>query len=99
VAEAMGISSAMIRILNKESSLHDVCKIGIADNILLKPDKLIREEFEDIKQADDHGADIVQRSDWFQGTVEVVGSHHEKCDGTGYTNLSSSRGMPHSLGL
>jgi HD-GYP domain-containing protein (c-di-GMP phosphodiesterase class II) len=94
IAEAMGISSGKIRSLIKGAFLHDVGKIGITDKILLKPGKLTEAEFEEMKRHVDHGVDIVQRSDWLQDTVDVVGSHHEKYDGTGYTKRVRSREIP-----
>jgi HD-GYP domain-containing protein (c-di-GMP phosphodiesterase class II) len=91
IAEAAGASLKSIRTLIKGSFLHDVGKIGISDNILLKPGKLTEEEFSQMKKHVEYGVDIVKRSAWLEDTVEVVGSHHEKYDGSGYlTNLRSN---------
>ena len=84
VAEALGLDEQMIRILIKGAFLHDVGKIGIRDNILLKPGKLDEEEFKEMKMHVNHGLDIVFRSSWLKEAYQVVGSHHEKYEGNGY---------------
>jgi HD-GYP domain-containing protein (c-di-GMP phosphodiesterase class II) len=84
VAEACGLDERMIRTLIKGAFLHDVGKIGIRDNILLKPGKLDEEEFREMKMHVNHGLDIVFRSSWLREAYQVVGSHHEKYEGNGY---------------
>jgi HD-GYP domain-containing protein (c-di-GMP phosphodiesterase class II) len=73
-----------MRSLIKGSLLHDVGKIGVRDRVLLKPGKLDREEFEEMKLHVRHGLDIVGRSRWLADAMPVVECHHEKMDGTGY---------------
>jgi putative nucleotidyltransferase with HDIG domain len=84
IAEQMGLDSETMRTLIKGAFLHDVGKIGIRDNVLLKPGKLTDDEYKVMKRHVNHGLDIVERSDWLDDAREVVGSHHEKFDGTGY---------------
>ena len=84
IGEAMGLSPADMRVLVKGSFLHDVGKLGIPDNILLKPGKLDQQEFTVMKTHVDKGADIVERSTWLKDGIEVVGYHHEKYAGGGY---------------
>jgi len=73
------------------SQLHDVGKISIRDEILLKPGPLTEEEFEEMKKHAEYGVQIVRRisgnkmeNDFLQYAEILVGSHHEKWDGTGY---------------
>jgi HD-GYP domain-containing protein (c-di-GMP phosphodiesterase class II) len=73
-----------MRVLVKGSFLHDVGKLGIPDNILLKPGKLDTQEFRVMKTHVDKGADIVERSSWLKDGIDVVGYHHEKYAGGGY---------------
>jgi HD-GYP domain-containing protein (c-di-GMP phosphodiesterase class II) len=68
----------------KGAFVHDVGKIGIRDAVLLKPGRLTDEEFNEMKKHVQHGRDIVQRSYWLSDTLDVVGGHHEKYDGSGY---------------
>jgi HD-GYP domain-containing protein (c-di-GMP phosphodiesterase class II) len=84
LGEALGLSPAEMRILIKGSFLHDVGKLGIPDNILLKPARLDPQEFSVMKIHVEKGADIVRRSSWLQEGTQVVGYHHEKYAGGGY---------------
>jgi len=83
LAEATGLDQQSIQKLIKGAFLHDVGKIGVRDNILLKPGKLDEEEFEVMKTHVKHGLDIVSRSNWLHDAIDVVGFHHEKFDGKG----------------
>ncbi|MGD8412670.1 MAG: HD domain-containing phosphohydrolase [Candidatus Latescibacterota bacterium] len=84
IAERLGVDAERIRTLIKGAFLHDVGKIGIRDNVLLKPGPLTDDEYEVMKEHVNHGVDIVERSEWLLDATSVVGSHHEKYDGTGY---------------
>lgn len=84
LAEARGVERHVIRALIKGAFLHDVGKIGIRDSILLKPGRLDRDEFEEMKKHVPHGVDIVRRSRWLENATDVVAHHHEKYDGSGY---------------
>ena len=70
------------------SPMHDVGKIGIPDNILLKPGKLNAEEWAIMKQHTTIGGKILNGSD--SSTLKVAEiialTHHEKWDGSGYPN-------------
>ncbi len=84
LAEAIGLKKKAIKSLIKGSFLHDVGKIGIRDNILLKPGKLDQKEFSTMKNHVTHGLDIIHKSDWLRDAEDVVGGHHEKYNGQGY---------------
>jgi HD-GYP domain-containing protein (c-di-GMP phosphodiesterase class II) len=84
LAEAIGVERQQIVSLMKGAFVHDVGKIGIRDAVLLKPGRLTEEEFNEMKKHVQHGRDIVQRSYWLNDTLDVVGGHHEKYDGSGY---------------
>ncbi len=84
LAEAIGLDNGQIRNLIAGAFLHDVGKIGISDNILLKPDRLNEEEFRKMRSHVLLGVDIIRRSGWLKGAREVVEYHHEKFDGSGY---------------
>lgn len=80
----MDLKDEEMRSLIKGAFLHDVGKIGVRDSVLLKPGSLTPEEFEETKQHVQHGLDIVKRSQWLADAAPLVGSHHEKYDGSGY---------------
>jgi HD-GYP domain-containing protein (c-di-GMP phosphodiesterase class II) len=83
LAEAAGLDRQAIQKLIKGAFLHDVGKIGVRDNVLLKPGKLDDEEFEVMKTHVRHGLDIVSRSNWLHDAEDIVGCHHEKYSGKG----------------
>ncbi len=72
------------------SSLHDIGKIAIPDNIILKPAKLTKDEFELIKSHTTKGAEIIQHRvrlndrAIFDYAYDIARHHHEKYDGNGY---------------
>ena len=94
MAEAHGLSRAQLQALVKGSFLHDVGKIAISDNILLKPSRLDAAEFETMKTHVLHGADIVQRYAWLGDALDIVRHHHERIDGRGYPDGLSGDRIP-----
>ncbi|MFP3155072.1 response regulator [Lachnospiraceae bacterium ZAX-1] len=78
-------------LLLQSSQLHDVGKIAISDEILLKPGKLTKEEFDEMKKHTTFGVQIVEKimdatseSDFLKYAKIFAGTHHEKWDGSGY---------------
>jgi HD-GYP domain-containing protein (c-di-GMP phosphodiesterase class II) len=94
LAEVLGLPSAQIRHLIAGAFLHDVGKIGIRDNILLKPAKLSDEEFAVMRDHVLLGVDIISKSKWLAGAREVVEFHHEKFDGSGYMQGLKGKEIP-----
>lgn len=84
LAEALGRSETEVRGLISGAFLHDVGKIGISDNILLKPGRLTEEEFATMRTHVRLGVDIIAKSKWLLSAREVVEFHHEKYNGSGY---------------
>ena len=80
----MGLGADGMRDLIKGALLHDIGKIGISDNILLKRGRLTPEEFETIKTHVTIGRDFVKGAVWLEGGMDVILYHHEKYDGSGY---------------
>lgn len=94
LGEAVGLAAGEMRQLILGAFLHDVGKIGISDNILLKPGKLSDEEFAIMRTHVALGVDIVEQSDWLQGARAVIEGHHEKFDGSGYLRGLSGNNIP-----
>ena len=94
LAEKLGMTRQAIQSLIKGAFLHDVGKLGIRDNILLKPGRLDEIEFEEMKTHVQHGMDIVARSSWLHDAEEVVGHHHQKYDGSGYYGGKQGKDIP-----
>ncbi|MDD5175033.1 MAG: HD-GYP domain-containing protein [Sterolibacterium sp.] len=84
LAEAAQADADTIRNLIAGAFLHDVGKIGISDNILLKPAKLSEQEFAVMKTHVTLGVDILVKSNWLKTARDVVEFHHEKFNGSGY---------------
>jgi len=84
LAEQLGIDGSSMQHLVKGAFLHDVGKIGIRDNILLNKAKLDENEFAIMQKHVIYGLDIIRQSSWLRDAEDVVGSHHEKYDGSGY---------------
>ncbi len=84
LAENLNLPRDQIRSLIKGALLHDVGKLGIRDNVLLKPGKLDEDEFSIMKTHVEHGLEITDRASWLEDAQPVVGGHHEKYGGAGY---------------
>jgi putative nucleotidyltransferase with HDIG domain len=73
-----------IELLRLAGIFHDIGKIGTADDILFKTDKLEYDEYEEIKKHPLKGAYILSAISMFQDVVPLVKYHHERVDGKGY---------------
>lgn len=94
IGEAMECTPEEIDILNTAGHLHDIGKIGIRDDILLKPDRLTNEEYNLIKEHPDIGAGIVEQLGLWSREQEIIRSHHEWFDGTGYPRGLEKEDIP-----
>lgn len=94
LAEAVKLPDAGLRDLIAGAFLHDVGKIGISDNILLKPGRLTDEEFAVMRTHVALGVDILAKSDWLLDARDVVEFHHEKFDGSGYLKGLKGEAIP-----
>jgi putative nucleotidyltransferase with HDIG domain len=77
-------SADELNILNFAGPLHDIGKIGIRDDILLKPGRLSTEEFEKIKEHPIIGADMLTQLGLWDRERQIIRCHHERFDGGGY---------------
>lgn len=84
LADAMGCTEEEQQILNVSGLLHDIGKIGIRDDILLKPGRLSEDEFAMIRQHPVIGYDIMGHMGLWTREKEIVRGHHERFDGKGY---------------
>ena len=84
MAGQIGIPQDQSQDIERGALLHDIGKIGISDNILLKPAKLTENEWVEIRNHPDIGYRILAKIDFLKGAAELVLQHHERFDGTGY---------------
>ena len=96
VARRMGLAEKTIETILYASPMHDLGKIGIPDQILLKPARLDSAEWKIMKQHTVIGAKILKGSDAeFIRLGEIIAhSHHEKWDGSGYPNCLKGIDIP-----
>ncbi len=95
MGEKMGCNEEEIDMLNIAGPLHDIGKIGIRDDILLKPGKLTNEEFEIIKEHPIIGASIVGQLGMWEEHQLIIRHHHERFDGTGYPDNLKEGKIPY----
>ncbi len=86
IAEALGLSKADIQTLKQSSGLHDIGKLATRDKILLKPDKLTEEEFNEMKKHSEVGYNMLKdyKNRILQTGALIAYQHHEKFNGAGY---------------
>lgn len=94
LAERVGLPRARIRELMAGAFLHDIGKIGVRDEILLKEGKLTDEEFSRMKEHVSRGLEITAHSAWLGLARDVIAAHHERFDGKGYPNGLAGEAIP-----
>src|SRR5262252_3735868 len=84
VARELNLDENQIEALRAAALLHDIGKLAVPEQIINKPGKLSREEFEKMKVHPIVGAEILERVAFPYPVAPIVRSHHERWDGTGY---------------
>jgi HD-GYP domain-containing protein (c-di-GMP phosphodiesterase class II) len=81
----MGLEENEVSLLALAAALHDVGKVRISDEILLKPDKLAQEEFAEMKRHTIYGYELLKEAPGLNPRIAFVAlQHHEREDGSGY---------------
>ncbi len=86
LAEKYGLSNRDIMLITMASPIHDIGKVAIPDDILMKPAKLTPKEFEIVKTHTTIGYNILKASnrDVIKSAAIIAHEHHERYDGKGY---------------
>ncbi len=84
IAKALGIKGEELNQIERGALLHDIGKIGIKDAILLKPGRLTKEEWEEMKKHPEMGYKLLEGSDFLEHERIIVLHHQERYDGKGY---------------
>ena len=84
IGERLGLPESQLQHLEIGGYLHDIGKIGVRDNVLLKESQLTAEERKLIEQHPRVGLEILQAVELAPEVIAFVGGHHEKIDGSGY---------------
>ncbi|MCP4649067.1 MAG: response regulator [PVC group bacterium] len=88
------ITNKFLDDLHIESRLHDIGKIAVPDGILNKPNRLTNEEFNEIRRHPGESARILAPLEGIKDHIDVVYSHHERVDGTGYPERKTKESIP-----
>ncbi|MBC8515612.1 response regulator [bacterium] len=84
LGQAAGLNEWSMRNLRRGALLHDLGKIAVPDDVLNKPGKLDKEEWDHILRHPEVGASILKGLKSLASVVDIVLHHHEKLDGSGY---------------
>jgi putative two-component system response regulator len=96
IATELGAVRSDVELIWRAAIVHDIGKIAVADEILLKPGKLTEAEFEKVKLHTVTGEAILSnaRSHLITKAGEIAASHHERWDGQGYPYGLRSEQIP-----
>nr|WP_309100329.1 HD-GYP domain-containing protein [Fredinandcohnia onubensis] len=96
IAKKMNLSKHCCEIIRKGALLHDIGKIGIPEQILMKNGKLTDKEYEIIKSHPTIGYEMIKHVGDFEksGVLDIVLYHHERYDGKGYPKGLAEKQIP-----
>ncbi|MBU0500672.1 MAG: bacteriohemerythrin [Gammaproteobacteria bacterium] len=95
IAASAGLDQATCELVEQAAPMHDLGKIGIADDILLKPAPLSYDEFERMKKHTIIGARMLENGDALMRMArDIALSHHERWDGRGYPHGLAGEEIP-----
>jgi len=96
IAEALEYDEGWAELIFNAAPMHDIGKIGIPDNILLKPGKLDENEWEVMRKHPEFGSEIIgeDESEILRTSKVIALTHHEKWDGTGYPRQLKGEEIP-----
>ena len=84
VARAYGVDGSALQQVEQGALLHDIGKLKIPDSILWKPSQLDDAEWVTMRRHPEYGYEMLRSLEFFDEAAELVLSHHEKFDGSGY---------------
>ncbi|MDH5571606.1 MAG: PAS domain S-box protein [Gammaproteobacteria bacterium] len=84
IAQELGLDKQQIEGIRFGSTIHDIGKINVPAEILNRPGKLTKFEFEIIKSHPQVGYDIIKEVDFPWPVAQIIYQHHERLDGSGY---------------
>jgi putative nucleotidyltransferase with HDIG domain len=90
----MGLSKPELKALKHGALLHDIGKIGVKDGILLKRGPLDDNEWQEMRQHPQIGAQIIQAIPYLHDALPVIAFHQERWDGSGYPARLRGKEIP-----
>jgi diguanylate cyclase (GGDEF)-like protein/putative nucleotidyltransferase with HDIG domain len=94
IATRLGLPPKQIELVRKAGLLHDIGKLGIAETILFKPDKLDFDEYQQVKEHAQIGAELLRTSNSLNPLIPIIRYHHEYFNGNGYPEGLSGNEIP-----
>jgi len=94
IAKCLNLPHEDVELIKQAAMLHDLGKIGISENILLKKGKLNKKEFDEIKKHPQIGADIIRPIQFLHALIPFIFYHHERWDGRGYPSGIKGEDIP-----
>jgi HD-GYP domain-containing protein (c-di-GMP phosphodiesterase class II) len=97
IARRMGLSAQECRLIYYAGLLHDYGKIGVRDDVLLKPAQLTEEEYAHVKEHPMHTFRLLSKMRFPEDLADipfVAAAHHERWDGSGYPHGLSGEEIP-----
>jgi len=94
MARSMGVDKNLLRHIARGAFLHDIGKMGIPDNILTKPGPLTPEERDIMRRHCEIGYQMLERIPFLKEAAEIVLSHQECYDGSGYPRRLKGEQIP-----
>ena len=95
IADKLQLSENDKKILIYGAYMHDIGKINISKDVLIKKMKLTKDEWEVLKQHPANGVEIIKSVKSLKMLIPLIISHHEKYDGTGYPNGLKGEEIPY----
>ncbi|MFA5338165.1 MAG: HD domain-containing phosphohydrolase [Candidatus Omnitrophota bacterium] len=94
IGKKLNLSEKEMEDLKHAAMLHDLGKIGIPDEILLKKGKLTDSEYDIIRKHPQIGAEIIRHIHFLKDVAPIVLYHHERFDGFGYCSGLKGKEIP-----
>ncbi len=94
MATRMGFSGEGLMHIQRGALLHDIGKMGVPDNILLKPGSLTAEEWTIMRYHPVYARTLLEQIEYLVPAMEIPYCHHERWDGTGYPRGLSGEEIP-----
>ena len=94
IATELGVARQELKTIAMGAWLHDIGKLAIPDAILLKPAALTEEEWIIMRSHAQLGFDLVKRISFLADAAEIILTHHERCDGSGYPRALKTTDIP-----
>ncbi len=94
IAAEMGLTDELVEAIRTAGRLHDIGKIGIREEVLVKQGPLTDEEYEHVKQHVVVGSQILSPLSHLKDVIKYVRSHHERWDGKGYPDGLEGKEIP-----